>query len=63
LNEAIKTATEAKDGGSRELFEKILVDEEHHVDWLEAQLHMIKEIGIENYLATQIHNGEEVDKH
>jgi len=63
LNEAIKTATEAKDGGSRELFEKILVDEEHHVDWLEAQLHMIKEIGIENYLATQIHNGEEGDKH
>ena len=55
LNEAIKVATEAKDGGSRDLFEKILVDEEEHVDWLEAQLHMIKEVGIENYLATQIH--------
>lgn len=55
LNEAIKVATEVKDNGSRDLFEKILVDEEEHVDWLEAQLHMIKEVGIENYLATQIH--------
>ncbi len=54
LNEAIKVATEAADNGSRDLFEKILVDEEEHVDWLEAQLHMIKEVGIENYLATQI---------
>ncbi|MEZ5400258.1 MAG: bacterioferritin [Bryobacteraceae bacterium] len=55
LNDAIKAATEAGDNGSRDLFEKILVDEEEHVDWLEAQLHMIKEVGIENYLATQIH--------
>lgn len=55
LNEAIKAATEARDNGSRDLFEKILVDEEEHVDWLEAQLHMIKEVGLENYLATQIH--------
>ncbi|MEZ5351462.1 MAG: bacterioferritin [Bryobacteraceae bacterium] len=54
LNDAIKVATEAGDNGSRDLFERILVDEEEHVDWLEAQLHMIKEVGIENYLATQI---------
>lgn len=58
LNEAIRVATEAKDGGSRDLFEEILVDEEEHVDWLEAQLHMIREVGIENYLATQIHKDE-----
>ena len=56
LNDAIRVATDAKDNGSRDLFEKILVDEEEHVDWLEAQLHMIKEVGIENYLATQIHH-------
>jgi bacterioferritin len=55
LNDAIKVATEAGDNGSRELFEKILVDEEEHVDWLEAQLHMIREVGYENYLAQQIH--------
>ena len=61
LNEAIKVATEAHDNGSRDLFEKILVDEEEHIDWLEAQLHMIREVGIDNYLATQIHEDEKKD--
>jgi bacterioferritin len=55
LNEAIKTASEVGDNGSRELFRKILADEEEHVDWLEAQLHAIDEIGLENYLAQQMH--------
>ncbi len=55
LNGAIKQATEVGDNASRELFEEILVDEEHHVDWLEAQLHMIQEIGFDNYLAQQMH--------
>ena len=59
LNSAIKTATEVADNASRELFEKILVDEEHHVDWLEAQLHMMDEIGIDNYLAQQMHKMHE----
>ncbi|MDX1980982.1 MAG: bacterioferritin [Bryobacteraceae bacterium] len=54
LNRAIQSAVEAGDNGSRELFEKILVDEEHHVDFLEAQLHQIQEMGYENYLAQQI---------
>jgi bacterioferritin len=54
LNNAIKTAVETGDNGSRDLFEKILTDEEGHIDWLEAQLHMIREIGIENYLAQQM---------
>ncbi|MBM3768564.1 MAG: bacterioferritin [Acidobacteria bacterium] len=58
LNKAIKTATDVGDNGSRELFEKILVDEEHHVDWLEAQLHLIAEVGEANYLAQQIHKAE-----
>jgi bacterioferritin len=53
LNRAIQAATEAGDNGSRDLFEKILTDEEHHVDFLEAQLHVIGEIGIQNYLAEQ----------
>ena len=55
LNKAIACATTAHDNGSRDLFEKILVDEEHHVDWLEAQLHMMSEVGEGNYLAQQIH--------
>lgn len=54
LNKAVAAAIEAGDNGSRELFEKILLDEEHHVDYLEAQLHLIREIGYENYLAQQI---------
>jgi bacterioferritin len=58
LNEAIAAACEAGDNASRELFERILVDEEHHVDYLEGQLHVIKEIGLPNYLAQQIHKEE-----
>ena len=58
LNRAIAAAVEAGDNGSRDLFEKILTDEEHHVDWLEAQLGIIKEIGLDNYLAQQIHGDE-----
>ena len=55
LNAAVKTAVEAGDNASRELFEDILVDEEEHVDDLEAQLGMIKEIGLELYLSQQMH--------
>jgi len=55
LNKAINAAVAAGDNGSRELFESILKDEEEHVDHLEAQLHMIKEMGYENYLAQHMH--------
>jgi bacterioferritin len=58
LNKAIATSVEVGDNGSRDLFEKILTDEEHHVDFLEAQLHMIQEMGYENYLTQQM-KGEE----
>ena len=55
LNEGIKASTAAGDNASRELFEKILVDEEEHVDYLEGQLYMIKEMGLEIYLSQQMH--------
>jgi bacterioferritin len=58
LNKAIQASVEAGDNGSRELFEKILLDEEHHVDYLEAQLHMIQEMGYDNYLAQQMKEEE-----
>jgi bacterioferritin len=58
LNAGIETCVKAGDNGSRELLEKILLDEEHHIDWLEGQLHAISEMGIENYLAQQMHDGE-----
>jgi bacterioferritin len=53
-NRAVELAREASDNASRELFERLLKDEEEHVDWLEAQLHQIKEIGYERYLSQQI---------
>lgn len=58
LNKAVAAAAAAGDNGSRDLFESILKDEEHHVDFLEAQLYMIKEMGYENYLAQQIRKEE-----
>jgi bacterioferritin len=53
-NEASRIAREEGDNASRELFEELLRDEEDHVDWLEAQLHQIDEIGYERYLSQQI---------
>jgi bacterioferritin len=53
-NQAVKVAREEGDNASRELFERILKEEEAHVDWLEAQLHQIKELGYERYLSQQI---------
>jgi bacterioferritin len=54
LNEGIKLCVAAGDNGSRDLAQKILDDEEHHIDWLEGQLHAIGEMGIANYLAQQL---------
>ena len=54
LNNGIKLCESVGDNGSRDLLLKILTDEEHHVDYLEAQLGIIREVGIENYLAQQI---------
>ncbi len=53
-NAAVQTAREEGDNASRELFERLLKDEEEHVDWLEAQLHQIEEMGYERYLSQQI---------
>jgi bacterioferritin len=53
-NRAIQIATEEADNASRELFERLLKDEEEHADWLEAQVHQIQEIGYERYLSQQV---------
>jgi bacterioferritin len=55
LKAAIKVCFEAADHTSRELLEHILEDEEHHIDWLEQQLGLIKELGKVPYLAEQMH--------
>ncbi len=55
LNAGIKLCRDAADNGTRALLERILKDEEESIDWHEAQLHLISEVGKENYLAEQIH--------
>ncbi len=56
LNRGIELAVAKSDNGTRELFADILVSEEEHVDWLETQLEAIRQIGLENYLAQQLHD-------
>ena len=58
-NQAAKVCVEANDDGSRALFERMIQDEERHVNYLEAQLHSIKELGVGNYLAQQLEDSEE----
>ncbi|MGA2597128.1 MAG: bacterioferritin [Bryobacteraceae bacterium] len=53
-NKAVAISRDGADNASRELFDRLLRDEEEHVDWLEAQIHMIDEIGYERYLSQQI---------
>jgi bacterioferritin len=53
-NRFVKLARDEGDNASRELFERLLKDEEGHVDWLEAQVHQIKELGYERYLTQQL---------
>jgi bacterioferritin len=58
-NKSIQIAREQGDDQSRELFSILLKDEEEHIDWLDTQLHQIKEIGYERYLALQVEGGDE----
>jgi len=54
FNKAIAQASDVGDNTTRELLEDILKSEEGHVDWLEAQLELIKQVGEQNYLSQQI---------
>jgi bacterioferritin len=58
-NESIKICVENGDNGSRDLFVGLLKDKEGHVDWLEAQLHQIEEVGYERYLSMQMEEGSD----
>ena len=53
-NDGIRLCLEAGDNGSRELIEDNLEDEEEHLDWLEAQLDQINQMGLQNYLLGQL---------
>jgi bacterioferritin len=54
LSDGIGVCVEHKDYGSRALLERILVDEEHHADWLETQLEQVKLLGESAYIAEQL---------
>jgi len=54
-NSAMNICAEAGDNGSGDLFQRMLKDEEGHADFLDAQLHSIKEMGIGTYLAQQLY--------
>jgi len=58
-NEAIALCIKVSDAGSRELLAGILVESEEHVDWLETQLDLIRQVGIQNYLQEQIGESDE----
>lgn len=53
-NDGICLCLEVGDGGSRELIEDNLEDEEQHLDWLETQLDQINQMGLQNYLLAQV---------
>ena len=57
-NSAIRLAVEVGDNASREMLESILKDEERHLDWGEQQRDQIEQMGLENYLAMQMHEGK-----
>ena len=57
-NRFAKQCSEAGDEGSKALFDRMIQDEERHADFLETQLHSIKELGIANYLAQQLEGSQ-----
>jgi len=54
LNKSIQTCRDVGDNGTEALLTSILTSEEEHVDWLEAQLELVKQVGEQNYLAQQM---------
>tara|TARA_R110002096_G_scaffold371455_5_gene564837 strand:+ start:8688 stop:9170 length:483 start_codon:yes stop_codon:yes gene_type:complete len=58
-NEGVGICTEHKDAGSRDLMERMVVESEESIDWAESQFDLIKMVGMENYLAQQMGEGEE----
>lgn len=53
LRDGIEHCEKARDYVTRDLLQKILTNEEEHVDWLETQMEMIKQMGIQNYIQLQ----------
>ena len=54
LQQGVTLCLEQGDTGTPELLEHLIVESEEHLEWLEAQLHLITAVGLENYAAQQI---------
>ena len=57
-NEGIQICRQQGDNGSRDLIQQLLENEETHADFLETQLHLIGEVGLDNYLSEQMGGNE-----
>ncbi len=58
LNRGIQLCRDLSDNGSADLLEDVLEDEEEHANWLEAQLALIEQMGVQHYLAQQVREEE-----
>jgi len=58
-NAAVELCMKQRDHGTREVLAPILSESEEHVDWLETQLGLIEQIGLQNYLSEQMGSSEE----
>lgn len=59
LRDAIEYSESVRDYISRDLFNKILDNEEEHVDWIETQQSMIEQMGVQNYIQLQSKSAKE----
>jgi len=57
-NDGVALCIKEKDSASREIMEQIIRESEDSIDWLEAQLDLIGKMGIENYMVTQVGEGD-----
>lgn len=57
LVDAVAYCESCKDYVSRELFEHILEDTEEHIDYLETQISLVEQVGLQNYLQSQMETG------